>query len=110
MLRSCATVVAGLVGISILSKLLLEHPGRNIEEHIHSMVRQALHWRNVAAAETKHTPLHLTHLVTASTYLQAARLLSDDVMLERLTGMDVVALNDRIDRDAEAARQTIQNS
>lgn len=107
MLSHCVAVVVGLLSVSLLSKLLFEHPGKSTEDQIQTLVQEALHWRDVAASEVADPPLHLTYLVTASTYLQATRTLADDVSIERAVGLDVAKLNDALERDAARVRQSV---
>ena len=87
--QALATTSLLLLG-SLVTKLLLEGTGTTADA-AQELLRQALHWRDVASQDADPT-LRLQHAATASTLVKAARTLARDTDLERILGMDVPRL------------------
>ena len=106
MLAQAASTTAVLLLLSLLTKLLFEaHEG--VGSHARELLRQALHWRDVAAQDADGA-LRLQHAATASALLQAARTLLRDVELERASGVDVPRLARSLETLVAEARQTVR--
>ena len=102
MLTHCLAVTTGLIVVSILSKVLFEN-NVTAEQQIRMLVDQSLHWRDVATND-KNPVVKLEHFVTASTFLNAARSIANDVEVERASGIDVARLAQELEREVVACR------
>lgn len=95
-----------LIAASLVSKLLLEG-NEGPAGYAQELLRQALHWRDVATQDAD-AALRLQHATAASTLLQAARTITRDADLERATGMDVPRLARSMEAAVADARQILR--
>lgn len=91
---------------ALLSKLLLEG-NETTAGYAQELMRQALHWRDVATQDSD-PALRLQHATAASTLLQAARTITRDADLERATGVDVPRLARSLETRVTDARQILR--
>jgi hypothetical protein len=103
MLAHAMTTTAALVVLSLVSKVLLE--SHESTAAALELLRQATHWRDVAAQEAD-VALQLQHAATAAALLTAARTVVRDVDLERASGTDVPRLARSLTRQLARARQS----
>jgi hypothetical protein len=98
---------AALFTFSLVSKLLLETPGEGVSGSAHELLRQAIHWRDVAAQDADDA-MRLQHASTAAALLQAARTIARDSDLELVAGVDVPRLARSLQARVTDARQNVQ--
>lgn len=106
MLAQAVSTTAILLGVSLLSKLLLE-THVPVGGHAHELLRQAVHWRDVALQDAD-PATRLQHLATAAALLQAARTIARDADLERASGVDVPRLARSLETQVVDVRQILQ--
>lgn len=76
-----------LLFVSLLGKLLAQPVASELSKS-QELLRLCLHWRDIASQDTN-VVLRLQHATMASTFLNAACVLSTNAELERASGMDV---------------------
>lgn len=100
--HTLATTTALLV-LSLVSKLLVAPAD---DAHGPELLRQALHWRDVARQDAS-AALRLQHGATAAAYLQCARVVARDDELERAVGLSVPQLHRALEQAVTEARQSV---
>ena len=106
MLTQCAAVTLTLVAVSLAARFIVESSESTLEGHARQLLDRALHWRDVADGERR-ALLHFQHLVTALTYLHAAREFVADRELERFASVDITKFSTGLERRLLAARQNL---
>ena len=105
--QAVSTSLVLLLG-SLLAKLLVDtHDTTSVGGNAHSLLRQALHWRDVAAQDVDPI-MQLQHAASGAAFLHAARTISKDSELERIAGVDVSKLARGLEKRMTTARQNVQ--
>jgi predicted exporter len=108
MLTSSALVTSGVLCAAVGTRLL-EAQGADPHERVAvDLVRQAMHWRDVALRGDKQDEaLRLQHLAMALALLHASRTLKSDADLERLVGFDVARTARSLETKLTRLRQSV---
>lgn len=109
MLAHAVSTTTVLLGVSLLTKLLLESHAP-AGGHAHELLRQAIHWRDVSVQDGA-AAMALQHAAMASAFLQAARAVAArDADLERVSGVDLARLARSLDAQIAASRQSLPSA
>lgn len=89
----CAsTVVGGILGLSLLSRMTsgprASSHGAEVNKAAKELVSQALEWHKMCEQDDS-VAYAMHHATLAAAYMNAARLLCSDDILQRATGIDV---------------------
>jgi len=101
--QSAAAVTFLVIAASLLSKVVDVNPDATVSTS--DLVREALYWKDLATHEGNDAMNQFQHNIKASTLLQTARSGTSDVVLERLTGVDVARMARSLDNRIAKARQ-----
>lgn len=105
MLAHAASTTAVLFCVALATKLLTEPQAGGVGGG--ELVRQSLHWRDVAAQDAD-TRLKLQHATYAAALLHAARTVSSDILLEQAVGIDIPRLARKLETKVAEARDAIK--
>lgn len=105
MLAQAASTTAVLFLASLLCKLCYEG-AESSPSSAAELLREALHWRDVAAQDTD-PAMRLQHAASAAAMLNAARMVAKDVVLERASQLDVPKLAKTLESDVAEARKAV---
>ena len=101
MIAHALTTTSALAVVCILAKLLEPHTGSY--SHGVDLLQLCLHWKEVAEQDQDNI-VQFQHLVTAQTFLAAARTTNKDDELERSVGVDVSRLSRELNRSILRSR------
>ena len=107
MLKHCATFSSLLILVSLATKLAVENKDTSTTSVATKLLEKSLHWRHVAMGETNIYNRY-QHYVVALTFVHAAREVTGDVTLERITGIDTMTLLRSMEKSVTKARQNIE--
>ena len=97
-----------LLILTVLSKLLNDSPHTLNTQAGVNLLNYALKWKKIASQDSQPF-IKLQHLMFASAYINAARQISKDSELERVTGADLIKFKKLVEQQTQVTIDSLNS-